>query len=184
MQFGWFDVATVLHEFCHALGLGHEHQNPYGIGIDWNQEKVYEWARKTQGWDKAKTNSNIIVRYSKDLTIGTSYDPDSIMLYFYDGTLTKNGIGTKPNLRLSLLDVHYLASKYPNNNQSPEKAVNLYRIIYEIPIPTTTLKPVTTLKPITPLKPVTTLKPITPLKPITLKPITPLKPVTTFKQIK
>ena len=30
MNFGWFDVATVIHEFCHALGMIHEHQNPYG----------------------------------------------------------------------------------------------------------------------------------------------------------
>ena len=30
MNFGLFDVATVIHEFCHALGMIHEHQNPYG----------------------------------------------------------------------------------------------------------------------------------------------------------
>ncbi|MGH2413121.1 MAG: M12 family metallopeptidase, partial [Microcystaceae cyanobacterium] len=28
MNFGWLDEAVVLHEFGHAIGLAHEHQNP------------------------------------------------------------------------------------------------------------------------------------------------------------
>jgi len=34
----WIDLGTVLHEFGHALGLIHEHQNPASGGFKWNRE--------------------------------------------------------------------------------------------------------------------------------------------------
>src|SRR5579859_6218861 len=48
MNFGWLTVDStdeelcrvVLHEFGHALGLIHEHQNPYGEAIQWNRDAV------------------------------------------------------------------------------------------------------------------------------------------------
>ena len=37
MNLGFMDGGTVAHEFGHAIGLGHEHQNPSG-GLQWNEE--------------------------------------------------------------------------------------------------------------------------------------------------
>ena len=42
MNFGWFDVPTVIHEFGHMIGLIHEHQNPKGQKIMWDDKKVIE----------------------------------------------------------------------------------------------------------------------------------------------
>lgn len=39
MNFGWVDVPTVIHEMGHMLGMIHEHQNPKGQNIDWNDKK-------------------------------------------------------------------------------------------------------------------------------------------------
>jgi len=36
MNLGFLDGGTAAHEFGHAIGLAHEHQNPAG-GIQWNE---------------------------------------------------------------------------------------------------------------------------------------------------
>lgn len=119
MNLGWLDVATTIHEFGHALGMIHEHQNPDGNLIDWNVPKVLEWAQVTQGWDETTTRHNIIDRYDIDEINGSKYDPNSIMLYFFPGTLTLNNKGTHQNLRLSSDDVLYLNKMYPNSKVDP-----------------------------------------------------------------
>jgi hypothetical protein len=113
MNFGWFDVATVMHEFGHALGMIHEHQNPSGNQIQWNTKAVYDWARRTQGWDQQTAYQQIIEPYEKNSVNGSNFDPLSIMLYFFPGSLTLNNKGTHENLRLSGTDVIYLAKQYP-----------------------------------------------------------------------
>lgn len=116
MNLGWFDVSTVMHEFGHVLGMIHEHQNPTGQNIDWNKQKVYEWANETQGWDKDMTDKNILNKYDKDQVNGSSFDPLSIMLYFFPSDLTNNGEGTNQNLRLSGLDMKFINNKYSKDN--------------------------------------------------------------------
>ena len=118
MNLGWFDVSTVMHEFGHVLGMIHEHQNPSGQTIDWNDQKVYEWANETQGWNKDMTDKNILNKYSKTQVNGSSFDPLSIMLYFFPGDLTNNGIGTNQNLRLSGLDMEFINKKYSKSNSN------------------------------------------------------------------
>ena len=113
LTLGWLDAGTMLHEFCHALGMLHEHQNPRGQPIQWNMPVVYEWAQETQGWDKDTTYHNIIERYSQDQTNGSIFDPNSIMLYFYDPSLTTNHQGTRENHQLSETDKKWLSLVYP-----------------------------------------------------------------------
>ncbi len=74
------DVPT--HEIGHTLGCPHEHQNPKA-GIKWNEDAVYEWAKRTQGWDKNETDRNIINKIEPDEVEGSSWDPDSIMHYAF-----------------------------------------------------------------------------------------------------
>lgn len=124
MNLGWFDVPTTLHEFCHALAMVHEHQNPIGKPINWNVDRVRQWAEESQGWDAKTTDTNIIKKYGKDQINGSEYDGKSIMLYFFPGTLVNNdngdccGSGTQQNLQFSPYDVLFLNKIYPLKGQS------------------------------------------------------------------
>ena len=116
MNFGWIDVPTVIHEMGHMLGMIHEHQNPKGQNIDWNDKKVFEWAKETQGWDEQTTRQNILDKYDSNSINGSSFDPQSIMLYFFEADLTNNGVGTKQTVRLSGIDVDWIHQMYPKDN--------------------------------------------------------------------
>jgi hypothetical protein len=123
MNFGWLDVSTIIHEFCHALGMVHEHQNPYGKGIDWNLKKVYSWATATQGWNMYTTCENITKKYATDQVNGSNYDSKSIMLYSYPAWLTNDKVGTYRNIILSDTDKEWLSAIYPKsgNRRIPER---------------------------------------------------------------
>ena len=90
MNFGWLDKNTpdkeisrvVKHEFGHALGLIHEHQNP-SDGINWDKEQVYkDLGGPPNNWDRQTIDNNMFARYSKNITNYTNVDPDSIMMYY------------------------------------------------------------------------------------------------------
>lgn len=127
MNLGWFDVPTTCHEFGHTLGLIHEHQNPKGNVIQWDEKAVYAWAEQSQGWDHDTTYHNIIEKYDSTQINGSEFDPKSIMLYFFPASLTTNGKGTHQNLELSPYDVEYINSVYPNSPETPQK---FYKDVY------------------------------------------------------
>ncbi|KAI8946678.1 hypothetical protein F4801DRAFT_563718 [Xylaria longipes] len=57
-----YEVArTVYHEFGHALGCVHEHQNQIQ-GIRWNEEKVYEYYAQNMGRDRSMVDRNILAK--------------------------------------------------------------------------------------------------------------------------
>ena len=109
MNLGFMDGGTAAHEFGHAIGLAHEHQNPAG-GIQWNEAVVIrELGGPPNFWDEAKARHNVLRKYSADQVNGTKFDPDSIMLYFFPAEWTINGIGTKANEVLSDFDKAFAA---------------------------------------------------------------------------
>ena len=117
MNLGFLDGGTAAHEFGHAIGLAHEHQNPAG-GIQFDEPVVISAAAKSPNfWDEATTRHNILRKYSADQINGTAFDPDSIMLYFFPASWTLNGIGTKANDVLSGIDKAFVAGAkmYPKS---------------------------------------------------------------------
>jgi hypothetical protein len=127
MNLGFMDGGTTAHEFGHAIGLAHEHQNPAG-GIEWNEAVVIrELAKAPNFWDEAKTRHNVLRKYSADQVNGTQFDPDSIMLYFFPAEWTTNGIATKANEVLSSIDKQFIAGAkmYPKTGPTVADATPL-----------------------------------------------------------
>ncbi len=120
MNLGWFDVGTYIHEFGHALGMIHEHQNPRGANIDWNVPKLRAYMAETQGWDKQQVDTNVINRYNIDQINGSKFDPLSVMLYFFPAKLTNNNEGTKQNFSLSGIDAEWISKSYPGGPMTPQ----------------------------------------------------------------
>jgi hypothetical protein len=127
MNLGFLDGGTAGHEFGHAIGLAHEHQNPAG-GIEWNEAVViHDLSGPPNNWNEAKIRHNVIEKYSADQIKGTAFDPDSIMLYFFPGTWVKSGVGTHANDVLSAIDKAFVASSeaYPKTAPTVDDAVVL-----------------------------------------------------------
>ncbi|WP_418314857.1 M12 family metallopeptidase [Piscinibacter sakaiensis] len=127
MNLGFMDGGTTAHEFGHAIGLGHEHQNPAG-GIQWNEPVVLQsLAGPPNNWDESTIRHNVLRKYSVDQIRGTQFDPKSIMLYFFPASWTTNGIGTRANEEMSAMDKAFIASAqaYPKTAPTVDDAVEL-----------------------------------------------------------
>jgi len=127
MNLGFLDGGTAGHEFGHAIGLAHEHSSPSG-GIEWNEPVVLaDLAGPPNYWDEATTRHNVFFKYSIDQIHGTEFDPESIMLYAFPGSWTKNGIATHANEILSALDAEFVAGAkmYPKGGTVPSTATLL-----------------------------------------------------------
>ena len=110
MNLGFLDGGTAAHEFGHAIGLAHEHQNPAG-GIEWNREAVInDLSGPPNNWSLEQIEHNVFKKYSSDQVRGTAFDGNSIMLYFFPDEWVANGSGTRRNETLSVTDKDFIAS--------------------------------------------------------------------------
>ena len=144
MNFGWFDDKTsdeefrrtTLHEFGHALGLLHEHQNK-NRSIQFNEEAVYAYFAK-DGWSREKVKSQVLERYGNDgETTNGVYDRMSIMHYFYPPELVKSAEKIPNNTVLSAGDKAVIAEMYPFDDDAP-----VGRHPFKPPVTTPVVQPV------------------------------------------
>jgi hypothetical protein len=121
MNFGWLTQASpeeeyarvVNHEFGHAIGCIHEHQNP-AADIPWDHEAVYAFYQGAPNyWTREQVDINLFTRYSGDMTQFSEFDPHSIMLYPIPNEFTIGDFEVGWNSSLSSSDKHFASILYP-----------------------------------------------------------------------
>jgi len=122
MNYGWLRDDTeddeyyrvVLHEFGHALGCIHEHQQPKFNRI-WDEKAVMKYFQGPPNfWSPDEIRDNVLLKYSPKGIAATDYDPKSIMLYSFDARLFADNKGpTNENTKLSTRDISMIKTMYP-----------------------------------------------------------------------
>jgi serralysin len=121
MNYGWLDDDSsddvlrrvVLHEFGHAIGLIHEHQNPLGA-IKWNRDAVIaDLSGPPNNWDEATIENNMFRYYPEDTVIASQVDSLSIMMYPIPKAWTLDGFSAGMNSALSVADKQLVGQAYP-----------------------------------------------------------------------
>jgi hypothetical protein len=159
MNLGWLDDdvqfdapqykntgQVVLHEFGHAIGMIHEHQNPTGNPIKWNKPVVYSELARTNKWDSDMVDHNMFTKYGDydlcekaktmpmgverrvemsnycvgELINGSSYDPTSIMHYLFPASWMIEGPPIPVNKTFSATDKQWISKFY---SQDPITAI-------------------------------------------------------------
>jgi serralysin len=113
---------VVMHEFGHSLGLLHEQSYPEAV--KWRRtDSIYNYYKKTQGWNKQQVEFNVFSQGAPFYTNGTKYDPKSIMHYAINPWETADGYTVKNNFELSEGDKKLIAALYPRGKASAIKVV-------------------------------------------------------------
>jgi serralysin len=126
MNYGWLTPDSdedeirrvVLHEFGHALGLIHEHQNPQHA-IDWNEPAVIaDLSGPPNNWDEETIRHNVLDHYNPEDVTATDVDPQSIMMYPIPASWTNDGFSAELNSDLSPKDIELIRQEYPRDGGS------------------------------------------------------------------
>ena len=104
---------VILHEFGHALGLGHEHQHPRAA-IRWDEDAAIRAYAKL-GWPEDKVRRCLFSPLADHES--TAYDERSVMHYPIPAQIQKAGKARGGATRLSRGDRELVARLYPGRER-------------------------------------------------------------------
>jgi len=117
---------VVLHEFGHALGFEHEHQNPFSkCENEFNWPRIYQYLEgPPNNWTKEIIDHNMRSLHESGL-IADAFDPDSIMLYTFPADYFERGQASSCfasyNTELSAGDRRLVERMYPEDRLAAVK---------------------------------------------------------------
>jgi hypothetical protein len=124
---------VVRHEAGHTLGCPHEHMRRELVDrLD--REKTYAYFRRTQGWDRATVDQQVLTPLDDRAILGTPADQDSIMCYQLPGEITRDGLPIRGGRDINQTDFDFIGRIYPRvvaapqpTHYSPERAASAYQ---------------------------------------------------------
>ncbi|MEB3242952.1 MAG: peptidase M12 [Cyanobacteriota bacterium] len=103
---------VVRHETGHTLGCPHEHMRKALVDrID--PQKAYAYFLRTQGWDKAMVDSQVLTPLEERSLMATPPDQMSIMCYQLPGAITRDGRPIVGGLDINASDYAFIGKIYP-----------------------------------------------------------------------
>lgn len=116
MNLGWIGRDVICHEFGHAIGLFHEHQNPNG-GICYNEDKVIaDLSGPPNNWTVAMIRFNVLDKFNPAEVLTTPWDKVSVMHYNIPARWTCNNTAIPGGTTISQTDKDFVRIRYPGVN--------------------------------------------------------------------
>jgi hypothetical protein len=103
---------VVRHETGHTLGAPHEHMRKALVArID--PQKAYAYFLRTQGWNKAMVDAQVLTPLSEVSLMSTPADQTSIMCYQLPGSITRDGTPILGGVDINPTDYAFMGKIYP-----------------------------------------------------------------------
>jgi hypothetical protein len=104
---------VVRHETGHTLGAPHEHMRRALVArID--PQKAYAYFLRTQNWNKAMVDAQVLTPLDERTLFSTPPDQDSIMCYQLPGSITRDGRPIRGGTDINASDYAFIHRIYPN----------------------------------------------------------------------
>ena len=112
---------VIRHEAGHTLGFPHEHMRRQLVArID--PEKAYDYFWRTQRWDRATVNAQVLTPLDDRTIFATPADQTSIMCYQLPGSITFDGRPILGGNDINTTDFTFAGRIYPNGSRSMQFA--------------------------------------------------------------
>ena len=113
---------VVRHETGHTLGFPHEHMRRELVArID--RQKAYDYFLRTQGWDPATVDQQVLTPLDERSLIGTPADQTSIMCYQLPGSITVDGRPILGGVDINVTDATFASRIYPKVGRAAASVV-------------------------------------------------------------
>jgi hypothetical protein len=114
---------VIRHEAGHTLGFPHEHMRKELIArID--RQKAYDYFWRTQRWDRAMVDQQVLTPLDDRSIMGTPADQDSLMCYQLPGSITRDGQPIRGGSDINATDAAFCGRLYPKSGAAADVSPN------------------------------------------------------------